>query len=40
MNVIVVVKYSVIDSINNAFYLSSRPFDPKKRVSTIIESVD
>ena len=37
MNFPVVITYSIADSIINAFSSSLRPFDPKMRVSTIIE---
>ena len=33
-----VIIYSTVESIINAFSLLLRPFDPKRRVSTIIES--
>ena len=36
--VIYVIIYLIVDSIIHAFALSLRPFDPKMRVSTIIES--
>ena len=38
MNLSVVLIYLIVDSIIRAFSLSLRPSDPKKRVSTIIES--
>ena len=38
MNLSVVIKYSIVDSIINAFSSSLLPFDPRRRVSTIIES--
>ena len=38
MNLPVVIIYSIFDSIIQAFSSSLRPFDPKRRVSTIIES--
>ena len=37
MNVFVVRIYSIVDSIIHAFSSSLRPFDPKRRVSTIIK---
>ena len=38
MNLSVVTRHSIVDSIIHAFSSSLRPFDPKKTVSTIIES--
>ena len=38
MNLSVVLIYLIVDSIIRAFSSSLRPSDPKKRVSTIIES--
>ena len=38
MNLSVVIIYSVVDSTTNAFFLSLRPFDPKRNVSTIVAS--
>ena len=38
MNLSVVIMYSIIDSIINVFSSSLKPFDTKKKVSTIIES--
>ena len=38
MNISVAIMYSIVDSIINAFSSSLRQFDPKRRVSTIIES--
>ena len=38
VNLSVVIIYSIVDSIIKAFSLSFKPFDPKRRVSTIIES--
>ena len=38
MNLPVVIIYSVVDSIINAFSSLFKPFDPKRRVSTINES--
>ena len=38
MNLSVVIIYSIGDSIIHAFSSPLRPFDPKRRVSTIIES--
>ena len=38
MNVSVVLIYLIVDSIIHAFSSSLRPSDPKKRVSTIVES--
>ena len=38
MNLSMVIIYSIVDSIIHAFSLSFRPFDPKKRLSTITES--
>ena len=39
MNLSVVIIYSIFDCIINAFSSSLRPFDPKRRVSSIIESL-
>ena len=33
-----VITYSIVDSIIDAFCLSFRPINPKRRLSTIIES--
>ena len=38
INFSVVIIYSIVDSIIHAFSSSLRPFDSKRRVSTIIES--
>ena len=38
MNLSVVIKYSIVDSIINAFSWPLQPFNPKRRASTIIES--
>ena len=38
INLSVVIIYSIVDSIIHAFSSSLRPFDSKRRVSTIIES--
>ena len=38
MNLSVVVIYSIVDSVIKALSLSFKLFDPKRRVSTIIES--
>ena len=38
VNLSVVMIYSIVDSIIKAFSSSFKPFDPKRRVSTIIES--
>ena len=38
MNLSHVIIYSIVDSIIHAFSSSMRPFDPKKRVFTTIES--
>ena len=38
INLFVVIIYSIIDSIIHASSSSFSPFDPKRRVSTIIES--
>ena len=37
MNLSVIITYSIVDSIINSFSSSLRPFDPKRRVSTIIK---
>ena len=38
MNLSLVIIYSIVDSIIHAFSSSLRPFDPKRRVSAIIET--
>ena len=38
INLSVVIIYSTVNSIGKAFSPSFKPFDPKRRVSTIIES--
>ena len=38
MNLSHVIIYSIVDSIIHAFSSSMRPFDPKKRVFTTLES--
>ena len=38
MNLSVVIIYSIVDSIINAFSSSIRSLDPRRRVSTMIES--
>ena len=40
LNLSVVIVYSSVDSTINGSSSSLRPFDPKRRVSTKIESVD
>ena len=37
MNLFPVIIYSIVDSIIHAFSSSFRPFDPKRRISNIIE---
>ena len=37
VNLSVVIIYSIVYSIIDAFFSSFRPFDPERRVSTIIE---
>ena len=37
MNLSVIITYSIVDSIINSFSSSLRPFDTKRRVSTIIK---
>ena len=38
MNLSVIIMYSIVDSTFNAVSLSYWPFDPKRNVSTIVES--
>ena len=38
INLSVVITYLIVDSIIDAFSLSFRPINPKRRLSTIIES--
>ena len=38
MKLSLVIMYSIVDSIINAFFASLRPFDPKRNVSTVVES--
>ena len=38
MNLSVVIMYSIVDSIINAFSLSLRTLDPKRNVPTIVAS--
>ena len=37
MNLSMVIMYSIVDLVVNAFSSSLRPFDPKRNVSTIVE---
>ena len=40
VNLSVVIIYAIVDSIIKALSSSFKPFDPKRRVSTIFESFD